>query len=148
MKAWTDKVESCGPRSNPTKFWGLLRSLSGKSARQPPNQPITFGVKVKTKPQSIAKGFNRQYTSVGDHRQRPETRRVIRNLRHKHKLDPEFNPFTNTQTQDAIKQASNSTATGPDGLTSLHLKHLGPRGISYLTKLFNLSVNSANLPSI
>jgi hypothetical protein len=72
----------------------------------------------------------------------------LRNLRYKHKLVPEFNPFTNTLTQDAIKLASNSTATGPDGLTSLHLKHLGPRGISYLTKLFNLSVNSANLPSI
>ena len=147
-KAWNDKVKSCGPNLNPSKFWGLLRNLSGKRVRQAPNQPITFGTKVFSKPQSIAKKFCRQYTSVGTHRQNPETRRVIRNIRHKHKLVSDFNPFTVASTSDAIKAASNSTATGPDGLTSLHLKHLGPRGISFLNKLYNLSVNNANLPAI
>jgi hypothetical protein len=85
---------------------------------------------------------------VGTHKQRPKTRRVKRNLGHKHKLDPDFNPFTKKATSDAISLASNSTATGPDGLTKLQLKHLGPRGISFLTKLFKLSLKSANLPSI
>jgi hypothetical protein len=72
----------------------------------------------------------------------------MRDLRRKHKLDQDFNPFNNKATLDAITLANNSTATGPDGLTSLHLKHLGPRGISFLTKLSNLSINSANLPAI
>jgi hypothetical protein len=125
-----------------------MKSLSGKRARQPPNQPITFGAKVLTKPQSIAKRFNHQFTSVRSHKQSPETRRVITNLRHKHQLNTDFNPFTEAATADAIKQASNSTAAGRDGLTSLHLKHLGPRGISYLTKLYNFSLNNANLPQI
>ena len=30
----------------------------------------------------------------------------------------------------------------------LHLKQLGPPGIQYLTKLFNLSIQSADIPSI
>jgi hypothetical protein len=145
---WINKVESCGLHANPSKFRGLLRNLSGKRARQPPNQPITFGRKTLSKPQSIAKSFNRQYTSVGTHKQRPKTRRVIRNIGHKHKLDPDFNRFTKKATSDAISLASNSTATGPDGLTKLQLKHLGPRGISFLTKLFKLSLKSANLPTI
>jgi hypothetical protein len=51
-------------------------------------------------------------------------------------------------TTDAINQSSNSNATGPDGLTSLHLKHLGPAGISYLTHLFNMSVRDAVVPTI
>jgi hypothetical protein len=147
-KTFADKVISCAPRANPTKFWGLLHNLSGKHARQPPNQPISFKGKVLTKPQSIAKGFNRQYTSVGVHKQNPQSRKVIRHMRLKHKLDSKFNPFTETTTSDAIKASRNSTATGPNGLTSLHLKHLGPCAICFLTKIFNPSINSANLPAI
>jgi hypothetical protein len=38
--------------------------------------------------------------------------------------------------------------TGLDGLTLLHLKHLGPAGISFLTDLFNLSVRDEIVPTI
>jgi hypothetical protein len=136
-KAWTDKVTSCAPCANRSQFWGLLRNLSGKRVRQPPNQPIMFGKKVFTKPQSISKKFCRQYTSVGTHKQNPETRRVIRSLKHKHKIDANFSPFTDALTTAALAKSSNSTAMGPDGLTSLHLKHLGPHGISFLTKIYS-----------
>jgi hypothetical protein len=44
--------------------------------------------------------------------------------------------------------SNNSTATGPDGLTALHLKHLGPAGIGFLTDLFNLSVRDAVVSAI
>ena len=44
--------------------------------------------------------------------------------------------------------SGNSTAHGPDHLKILHLKHLGPTGISYLYSLFNLSLASADIPSI
>ena len=63
-------------------------------------------------------------------------------------MDPQFLPFTTTMTIDAIRRTKNSTAAGPNGLTSLHLKHLGPLGFRFLTRLFNLSVQTANIPSI
>ena len=44
--------------------------------------------------------------------------------------------------------SGNSTAHGPDHLNILHLKHLGPTGISYLCSLFNMSLASADIPSI
>jgi hypothetical protein len=34
------------------------------------------------------------------------------------------------------------------GLTSLHLKHLGPNGIAYLTELYNLFLAHADLPAV
>ena len=41
-----------------------------------------------------------------------------------------------------------STAVGPDGLNMLHLKHLGPLGLKYITALFNASLRSADIPAI
>jgi hypothetical protein len=69
-------------------------------------------------------------------------------IRASHKIDKDFAPFTFAKILDSITAAKNSNATGPDGLTSVHLKHLGPHGLEYLTMLFNLSVGSADLPSI
>jgi hypothetical protein len=66
----------------------------------------------------------------------------------KHPLDHSFSPFLPANTLDATLQSSTSTALGPDGLTSLHLKHLSPNGIAYLTDLYNLSLAHANLPAI
>jgi hypothetical protein len=45
-------------------------------------------------------------------------------------------------------RVSNSTARGPDGLTTLHLKFLGPIGIAYLTTLYNLSLAHTKIPAI
>ena len=44
--------------------------------------------------------------------------------------------------------SKNSTAPSADGLTIHQLKHLGPLGIRYLTNLFNLSYQHANLSAI
>ncbi|KAA0183355.1 hypothetical protein HAZT_HAZT003633 [Hyalella azteca] len=38
---WIMKVQSTNLQKNPPKFWSLLRSFSGKSTRQAPNQPIS-----------------------------------------------------------------------------------------------------------
>jgi hypothetical protein len=72
----------------------------------------------------------------------------LRNLRAQHQIDPNFKPFTSANTLDAINAAKSLSATGPDGLTAIHLKHLGPKYIDFLTCLFNLSVDSEDLPSV
>ena len=42
----------------------------------------------------------------------------------------------------------NTNSTGPDGLNIRHLKHLGPKGLDYLTKILNLSLNKNIIPQI
>lgn len=69
----------------------------------------------------------------------------MRKLRAKHKIDP---TYTSASTLSTMMAAKSSSATGPDGLTSIHLKNLGLCAIAYLTKLYNLSVSSAVLPAI
>ena len=56
--------------------------------------------------------------------------------------------FTTYQVTKGISSCSNTRAYGPDKLSIFHLKHLGSRGIEYLTALFNDSVTSCRIPSI
>ena len=56
--------------------------------------------------------------------------------------------FTTDQITTGISSCSNTRAFGPDKLSIFHLKHLGSRGIEYLTALFNDSVTSCRIPSI
>ena len=147
-KRWKELVQDSRPNANPDKHWRLMRILSGKRPQQPPNQPIFFGDKCFSKPKVIASKFCRQFTSTSAHKTSRHSRRVKKNLKRTHRLDFSFKPFTDELTKKAIEMSSNSSAAGPDGLTMLHLKHLGPLGISYLTELFNLSVACADIPAV
>ena len=63
-------------------------------------------------------------------------------------MDHDFRPFSVRDVERAIREASESTAVGPDGLTVAHLKHLGVSGLAFLTELFNLSLGGIDLSSI
>jgi hypothetical protein len=107
-----------------------------------------FGNQSFSKPRSIATRFCRQFSSVATHKTTKRSRRIQRNLKKTHQIDPTFKPFTSELTKKAILQSANSSALGPDKLMSLHLKFLGPKGIAYLTELYNLSIVRADIPSI
>jgi hypothetical protein len=101
-KAWREEVEASGHKANPQKFWSLLKRLSGKSSRPPPNQPISFKGKTFTKAPDIAKKFCNTFTKTVTHKSDRSTRKVLRKLRSKHKLDRDFAIFTPLATRDAI----------------------------------------------
>ena len=63
-------------------------------------------------------------------------------------LDHTLTPFTPVETRNIIKKAKNSTSTGPDGISNLHLKHLGPHGIQALTNIANFSYAHCRIPTI
>ena len=147
-KTWIEKVESCSPHQSPSAFWSLLRSLSGKKTRPPPNQPISFGNRTLTRHSDIAKSFCRQFTAAPNRARTRASRRLRRHTRSRHPLNINWSPITTAATSKAIRDSGNSTAMGPDGLNILHLKHLGPIAISYLTSLYNLSLNRADIPAI
>ncbi|KAF2360279.1 Reverse transcriptase domain [Trinorchestia longiramus] len=147
-QTWIDKVQSHSLQQNPSKFWSLLKSLTGKSNIQPPNQPIIFGNRVTTSNPIIAQSFCRQCTLVPQFRRNKSSCKIFRSIHKLYPLDRSFPPFTANQTREAIKKSGTSTAAGPDNVTILHIRHLGPSGISYLTNTFNLSLSHATIPSI
>ena len=94
----------------------------------------------------VSDGFIKQF--VPSPRSDPLTRKVCRRYHRTHTLDHDYSLITAALTDEAIRKASNSTATGPDGLTSLHLKHLGQSGITFLTTIYNLSIRNATVLAI
>lgn len=146
-QTWINKVESTNFRQNPSSFWSLLKKLSGKP-QQPPNQPVTFNHRTLTSSSLIAQSFCKQFTLVSNYQRNRSHRRVRRHIKKKHPLTDTFPDFTPNEVKLAIQGSGNSTATGPDDLNILHLRYLGPHGVCYLTRLFNLSIRHANLPSI
>jgi hypothetical protein len=143
---WRDKVKFSGDHAEPSKFWNLLRGLSGKKVHVLSNQPISFDPVSCLNPKTIADKFIKQYVLAP--RLDPINRKVLRCLHLNHPIDHSYTPITSAQNLEVINHASSSTAKEPDGLTTLHLKHLGQAGIAYLTAVFNLSVSHAVIPAI
>ena len=90
--------------------------------------------------------FHKQFTSPKPH-STSEQHRVIRwEISKRGRDDGTF--FTVPEVEEAIRAAKSSKAAGPDGITMIHLKHLGSEALCYLTKIFNISISTCTLPSI
>ena len=147
-EVWHETMESCSIKRCSSKYYKVLADLSGKRSLQDPNQPVTFNGRSYNDPRKIAIKFAKQFTRPVPHAQDASSRRLLRQIHRKYPLDHQAAPFTPSNVFKAIKSCKNSTAPSADGLTVLQLKHLGPRGIQYLTDLYNLSYRHANLPAI
>ena len=110
--------------------------------------PISFGNQTFTKFKDIAAQFTKQFTSVVPHSSNPNARKIWRSIKKRHLTDEDAPTFTAEAVKSAIQGGGNSKAAGPDHLTILHLKHLGPSGLNYLTQIFNLSIRYSSIPAI
>ena len=139
---WINHIESFSHSTNSSKLWSTIKHISGNSTRTPPNQPITFPQGSFSSHNDISLHFIKQFTNIIPHAQSSDTRRLRRSLTQSHPLDHNYNPFSPALVSQAIRKGGNSRAAGPDGLTILHLQHLGPFRLQFLTHLFNLSLTT------
>ena len=106
---------------------------------------MTFGDKTFDKPRKIANQLNAQYTPAADIKPTKSLRSLCRNLQSPPPAEESF-IFHVNELQEILKATKNSKSTGPDGLSPLMLKHLGPRALAYITNLFNHVINTAIIP--
>ncbi len=142
-KKWAEHLSTCQPGSK--KLWSTIKRL-GNQPQQPNNQGISFNNKTYSHAKKIADQFNRQYTPEARKKPDQALRRTLRSLKKKSKH--QLIIFTPEQTLAAIKKAKNSKALGPDDLSPVMLKHLGPNAIKYLTEIFNKCMKDSIIPSI
>ena len=128
--------------------WRTIKAIDGRSTPKAENEAITFDGSQVTSPKQIANYFNRQFTTskLDRHTSSRDTRLVSREIKRKSLTSAVT--FTTDLVTKGISSCSNTRAFGPDKLSIFHLKHLGSRGIEYLTALFNDSVTSCRIPSI
>ena len=143
QQKWKDHLDSCQPNSK--KLWTTIKNLNSQPP-QPNNQGIKFNNKIHHNPRKLAQKFNSQYTPHSDKKPKQKSRKVLRHLKVQ-PADPKVKIST-AQVREAIKKAKNSKALGPDDISPIMLKHLGPKGIRFLTNIFNTCVNTATIPSI
>jgi hypothetical protein len=142
---WRESMSSFNPRTDIKKLWRTVKGLENRPSA-PTNCAISFGTKTYSDPGVIANHLNKQFTAPRVHKSDKRMRKLIRSIkRQPRSVTISFSP---DEVQKAISNAKNSKAFGPDGLTILHLKHLGPKGIGYLCDLFNLSLERSQLPAI
>ena len=141
---WKEKISEITSGCS-SKLFKLIKNLNGKNSSSN-NQAIKFKGRYLTSSLEIANSFNKQYSSIIRHESSKTSRKITKNIK-KNSLENPIS-FTPKQTAEAIKTCKASKAAGPDNISNLHLKHLGPKGVEYLTKIFNLSVASSIIPDI
>ncbi|MGK2940486.1 MAG: reverse transcriptase domain-containing protein [Immundisolibacter sp.] len=143
---WRQKLdENWDHKQNTHILWKTIDNLANKKTSAQPNRAITFNNKIHTTPKQIAKAFNKQFINVTKHTTKPQNRKIdkkTKSLKHDHI------EITTEQVKEAIKTSKNNNSTGPDNINIKHLKHLGPVAIAYLTELYNISLNTNNIPQI
>ena len=141
---WREKISEISSSCS-SKLFKLIKNLNGKTTSSS-NQAIKFKGKYLISSLDIANGFNKQYSSIVRHMSSKTSRKITENIK-KNSLENPIS-FTPELTKKAIKDCKASKAAGPDNISNLHLKHLGPSGIEYLTKIFNLSMATSIIPDI
>ncbi|KAH7720537.1 hypothetical protein AAVH_12070 [Aphelenchoides avenae] len=142
---WQAHVESMDFRKDASRLWRTIKSLDGKPFN-PPNGPFSSSGVQHTRADRLADLFNTQYTRVRPHDRDPLMRRTVRKVKRTPLEDAP--QFTIVDVAAAIRRAKNSKAAGPDGITMLHLKHLGPLGLERLTDVINVSLACCSIPAI
>lgn len=140
---WTEQLKKCERGSK--NLWKTIKGIT-QPTKEPENIGIQFQDKLYEKNEKIANMLNRQFTPSTSHKTTKEARITMRKLKAA-KSDEVYN-ITPEQTADAIKQSKSSKALGPDGISPIMLKHIGPKAIEYLTTVFNNTVNKASIPTM
>ena len=138
---WQSAVDKCDHRTGISHLWRLVMGLCGKQPHNTPNKGVRFVDKTYPDQKMIANKFAHQFTPSPIRFSGDKSKRQLK--RQFHQLPLTGTPsFTPADTREAIRLAKSSTAIGPDGMSTLHLKKLAQGAINYLTNIFNLTIST------
>lgn len=143
-KKWREHLDKLSFKPGTRNLWQTIKRLNNPE-RKSGNITISFNEKLVPDAKKSAAEFNNQFTP------HPTTydksiRNTVRSI-HKLKSDEEIS-FTPETVLIAIENRNNSKALGPDDLSPIMLKHLGPTAINFISTLFNLCMKTCTLPGI
>ena len=140
---WRKHLDKCQQGSK--NLWSTIKSINNP-IKDTGNLNIQFQDKVISDNGKIANMLNRQFTLAPTTKPTQQFRNTLRNLRKK--KTEETYTITEQQTIKAIKASKSSKAIGPDGISPIELKNIGPNTIKFLTNIYNHTVNQATVPKL
>ena len=121
-----------------TKLWRTIKGIDGRAKHETENEAIIFNGSLFSPSKSASHQVQPKvkHFKVGKHTSSSKTRIVTRETKRKpldisHKYSPWMRFF---------RSFRNSNAFTPDKLIILHMKHLGPRAIEYITAIWKSSL--------
>ena len=145
-------LEGITYNTNSSKLWKLIRCLNIRNTNITDTHEAILthaqtNIPTDTQQANI---LNTHYTNICRLPYRYYDRSILKRL-HSITLDTNMTPpFTPIMTLHAICKTKNTSATGPDEISYLHLKHLARsrRHNRVLTYIFNLSLTTNSIPNI
>ena len=126
------------------KLWAAMAKMTGKRLRKK-NCVIKFDGKEPKNSRDVANQFNKSFARACPVIRTNQNRCNKKAVR---KLKQEDFVVTTPMVDEAIKEANNSKALGPDNISTLHLKKSGPLARSYIAALATLSFSTGRIPGI
>ena len=152
VEAWQTTCSSLSPRSNPKSVHSLFCSIAGSpsSSSSSPNFPNCSSPRELA---SVYAAYLRSYFSVSQPKAlRSRARGYLSELRRatcSGESHSSFcSPFPPAEFLAADSNLTSSTATGPDKVAYLMLKHFPRSGMDLLLYIFNISWSLHSFPSI
>ena len=115
-----------------------------------PSHPITTQSsstgKPITDPDVIADGLNKLLTRTKTHESCKEARHIVKLIK---KLPLDNAPTLSIESAKmTTKKASNSKVCGPDKISPIHLRHLETNALTFLTKIYDVSLKGCHIPAL
>ena len=136
---WETKVESMSFTRSSKKAWNLINRLSGKSFKSKKIYPVSPN-QIASQMISNSKGV------VSASQKRLVNQRYMSNFRNSRHTSTFAAPFSMEEVLEAIAEIECGKAPGQDNIFNDYLKHLGPRALKWLGKLFTNIYLSGRTP--
>ncbi|XP_073841483.1 uncharacterized protein [Musca autumnalis] len=140
---WIQHLDHC--TINSKQLWSTIKNLSGSNKNR--NLPaIAFNNITYSDAKKCATQFCRQFIEHPSSQNR--SRRAVFRRCKSLKRDLQPISFTSSEVERIISKSKPSKALGPDGISMVMLKKLGAVGLSYLTKVLELSISQLVIPDV
>ena len=147
---WKTLVTTLNHTTNTSKLYKTLKNITNsQTSTSKTHAAITSNTQHIPTLTEQANILIKHYSEISHLKPtRTPTEKLTSMHRRRFPLDHTATPFTTEQTLNIIKKTKNSSSTGPDNISNIHLKHLGPHGIQALTDISNYTYAHCSIPNI
>ena len=149
--AWRSFLNTLNARTDPSKVWGVIRSLDGRSADNPTGHTLLCRTKELSTPTAKAEAFVKEYARVSRVVSSKDDRVLVKSVKAAMKSECtscqanhlQCQPFTLGELNSAISKLKTKSKPGEDMISNAIIKQLSPRCKQAFLDIINLcTINS------